>query len=36
MLRVNISNLRRRLETDPAHPQIIITEYGVGYRLKAD
>jgi two-component system KDP operon response regulator KdpE len=36
MLRVNISNLGRRLETDPARPQFIFTEYGLGYRLKAD
>jgi len=36
MLRVNISNLRRKIEIDPARPQIIITESGVGYRLKAD
>ena|GEM_PF-3723249 len=34
--RVNISNLRRRLETDAACPQIILTESGVGYRLKED
>jgi two-component system KDP operon response regulator KdpE len=36
MLRVNISNLRRKIELDPTRPQIIITESGVGYRLKAD
>ena len=36
MLRVNISNMRRKIELDPARPQIIITESGVGYRLKAD
>ena len=36
MLRVNISNLRRKIEPDPARPQFIITESGVGYRLKAD
>jgi two-component system KDP operon response regulator KdpE len=36
MLRVNISNLRRKIEPDPARPQIIITESGVGYRLKAE
>ena len=36
MLHVNISNLRRKIELDPTRPQIIITESGVGYRLKAD
>lgn len=36
MLRVNISNLRRKIEPDASRPQIIITESGVGYRLKAD
>jgi len=34
MLHVNISNLRRKIETDPARPQLIITEPGVGYRLR--
>jgi two-component system, OmpR family, KDP operon response regulator KdpE len=34
MLHVNISNLRRKVEPDPARPQFIITEPGVGYRLK--
>jgi len=34
MLHVNISNLRRKIEPDPARPQFIITEPGVGYRLK--
>jgi two-component system KDP operon response regulator KdpE len=36
MLHVNISNLRRKIEPDPTRPQFIITEPGVGYRLKAD
>ncbi len=36
MLHVNISNLRRKIESDPARPQFIITEPGVGYRLRAD
>jgi len=34
MLHVNISNLRRKIETDPARPQFIITEPGVGYRFR--
>jgi two-component system KDP operon response regulator KdpE len=32
-LRVHITNLRRKIEIDPASPQIIITEPGVGYRV---
>src|SRR3954454_12016659 len=35
-LRVYINYLRRRLEADPSRPQLIVTEPGVGYRLKAD
>jgi two-component system, OmpR family, KDP operon response regulator KdpE len=34
ILRVNISNLRRKIEPDPARPQYLITEAGVGYRLR--
>lgn len=33
-LRVYILQLRRKIERDPARPGIIITEPGVGYRLK--
>jgi two-component system, OmpR family, KDP operon response regulator KdpE len=36
ILHVNISNLRRKIESDPARPQYIITEPGVGYRLKVN
>lgn len=34
LLRVNVSNLRRKLETD-SHFRYIVTEPGVGYRLRA-
>jgi two-component system KDP operon response regulator KdpE len=33
-LQVNISNLRRKIEPDPSRPTHIVTEPGVGYRLK--
>jgi two-component system KDP operon response regulator KdpE len=36
MLHVNISNLRRKIEPNSARPQFIITEPGVGYRLRTD
>ncbi len=36
MLRVNISNLRRKIESDPTRPRYVLTEPGVGYRLKSD
>lgn len=32
-LRVLVGQLRQKLEADPAHPQLIETEPGVGYRL---
>jgi len=32
-LRVFINRLRRKIEDDPAHPRLIVTEPGVGYRL---
>jgi two-component system KDP operon response regulator KdpE len=34
LLRVNISNLRHKIEPNPNHPQYILTELGVGYRLR--
>lgn len=34
LLRVNISNLRRKIEPDPTRPTYILTEPGVGYRLR--
>jgi two-component system KDP operon response regulator KdpE len=36
LLRVNISNLRKKIEPNPNQPQYILTELGVGYRLKDD
>jgi two-component system KDP operon response regulator KdpE len=36
LLRVNISNLRRKIEADPARPTYIHTEPGVGYRMRVD
>ena len=36
LLRVNVSNLRRKIERDAAKPRHIITEPGVGYRLKSE
>ena len=35
-LRVHVTNLRRKIERDPADPRLIITEPGVGYRFIAD
>jgi len=35
-LRVYVASLRRKLEQDPAQPQYILTEVGVGYRLVPD
>ena len=34
LLRVNVSNLRRKIEPDPVRPRFLLTEPGVGYRLR--
>lgn len=33
ILRVNMANIRRKLEKNPAEPKYILTEVGVGYRM---
>lgn len=33
-LRVYLAQLRRKIERDPARPQLLVTEPGVGYRLR--
>ncbi len=33
LLRVNMANIRRKIEKDPAMPEYILTEIGVGYRM---
>jgi two-component system KDP operon response regulator KdpE len=35
-LHVYVSHLRNKLETNPARPRFLITEAGVGYRLKGE
>jgi two-component system KDP operon response regulator KdpE len=33
LLRVNMANIRRKIEPNPADPRYILTEVGVGYRM---
>jgi two-component system KDP operon response regulator KdpE len=33
-LRVHITNLRRKIEAQPASPRFVVTEPGVGYRFE--
>ena len=33
ILRVNMANIRRKIENNPAQPKFIFTEIGVGYRI---
>jgi two-component system KDP operon response regulator KdpE len=35
-VRVYVGQLRQKLEADPARPRLLVTEPGVGYRLKAE
>jgi two-component system KDP operon response regulator KdpE len=35
-LRVYMAQLRHKIEADPARPRLLITESGVGYRLRAE
>jgi two-component system KDP operon response regulator KdpE len=35
-LRVYMAQLRRKLEENPAHPRYLVTEPGVGYRMKSE
>jgi two-component system KDP operon response regulator KdpE len=35
-LRVYIASLRKKLEDDPSQPRLLVTEPGVGYRLRPD
>ena len=34
-LRVDVRQLRQKIEPNPARPQYILTETGIGYRLRA-
>ena len=34
-LRVYVRQLRQKIEADPERPQFVLTETGIGYRLKA-
>ena len=36
ILRVNMAHIRRTLEKNPAEPEYIFTEIGVGYRMRED
>ena len=35
-LRIYVTGLRRKLELDPAPPQYLLTQTGVGYRLRTE
>ena len=33
ILRVNMANIRRKIEKNPAQPEYILTETGIGYSM---
>ncbi len=33
ILRVHMANIRRKIEKNPAEPEYILTEVGIGYRM---
>ena len=33
ILRVNMANIRRKIEKNPATPEYVFTEIGIGYRM---
>jgi two-component system KDP operon response regulator KdpE len=33
---VHLAELRKKVEADPSRPRLIVTEPGVGYRLRAE
>ena len=36
VLRVNMANIRRKIEVNPAEPRYILTEAGIGYRVPSE
>ena len=36
ILRVNMANIRRKIEKNPSQPEYLFTEVGVGYRMQED
>jgi two-component system, OmpR family, KDP operon response regulator KdpE len=34
-VRVHMAELRKKIEADPARPRLLVTEPGVGYRVRA-